>query len=133
MKLCMINQNPRADLLPEFDSMQYVFCSALNAARLVPATTRELSCPASDDQAVDATCNHHACLRLRVHEQAEILLQCTCEQVVIAWGQQTGSFLYQNNHEVTILFPCIQSSETVCPKSCTEYPTDVIPPSYVLL
>jgi len=80
-------------------------------------------------RAVNATCKHHACLRLRVHEQAEILLQSTCEQVVIAWGQQTGSFLYQNNHKVTILFLCIQSSETVCPKSCTEYSTDVIPPS----
>jgi hypothetical protein len=84
MKLCTINQNPRADLLLEFNSMQYLFCSALNVAGLVPATSPELSCPASDDQAVDATCNHHACLRLRVHEQAEILLQCTCEQVVIA-------------------------------------------------
>jgi hypothetical protein len=71
--------------------------------------------------------------RRNLQPQAEILLQCTCEQVVIAWGQQTWSFLYQNNHKVTILFPCIQSSETVCPKSCTEYPTDVIPPSYVLL
>jgi hypothetical protein len=34
----MINQNPHADLLPEFDSMQCVFCSALNAAGLVLAT-----------------------------------------------------------------------------------------------
>jgi hypothetical protein len=75
----------------------------------------------------------HVLIYCQSSTPCEILLQCTCEQVVIAWGQQTWSFLYQNNHKVTILFPCIQSSETVCPKSCTEYPTDVIPPSYVLL
>jgi hypothetical protein len=42
------------------------------------------------DQAVVATCKHHACLRLRIHEQAEILRQCTCEQVVIAWWEYSA-------------------------------------------
>ena len=44
-------------------------------------------------RAVNATCKHHACLRLRAHEQAKILLQCTCEQVVNAWvSKQDISF-----------------------------------------
>jgi hypothetical protein len=67
-----------------------------------PATTHELSYLVSDDEAIDATCQHHACLRLRVHEQAEILLECTYEQEVIAWGKQTGCFFYLNNHKVNI-------------------------------
>jgi len=42
---------------------------------------------------VNTTCKHHACLSLRAHEQAKILLQCTCEQVVNAWvSKQDISF-----------------------------------------